>query len=52
MKSIEKENKSSLWFRMWLEKRDLSISSIFSEDAVCIESWEQGTTASRKQNAV
>lgn len=49
IKSIKKENKSSLWFRMWLEKRGLGISDIFSEDAVCIESWGQATTTSRKQ---
>lgn len=28
-----------LWFNMWLQKRDLGIENIFSEDAVYIESW-------------
>ncbi len=28
-----------LWFRMWLEKRDLGIEDIFDPGAVYIESW-------------
>lgn len=29
----------SLWFEMWLIKKDLGIMEIFSDDAVYIESW-------------
>ena len=28
-----------LWFAMWLQKADLGIADIFSEDAVYVESW-------------
>lgn len=28
-----------LWFEMWLQKKDLGIADIFSDDAVYIESW-------------
>lgn len=28
-----------LWFEMWLQKKDLGIDTIFTEDAVYIESW-------------
>lgn len=35
----KRENIIELWFDMWLKKRDLGISEIFSEDAVYIESW-------------
>lgn len=28
-----------LWFSMWLQKRELGIQEIFSDDAVYIESW-------------
>ena len=27
------------WFDMWLQKKDLSISEMFSDNAVYIESW-------------
>ena len=27
------------WFDMWLNKQDIGISRIFSEDAVYVESW-------------
>lgn len=28
-----------LWFNMWLQKKDLGITNIFSDDATYIESW-------------
>lgn len=28
-----------LWFDMWLTKKDLGISDIFSNNAIYIESW-------------
>ena len=28
-----------LWFEMWLTKKDLGISDIFSNNAIYIESW-------------
>ena len=28
-----------LWFEMWLQKKDLGIADIFSDDAVYTESW-------------
>lgn len=34
-----REETLRLWFDMWLQKRDLGISRIFSEDAVYVESW-------------
>lgn len=34
-----REEAVRLWFDMWLQKRDLGIREIFSEDAVYIESW-------------
>ena len=27
------------WFRMWLEKEDLGMETVFDEDAVYVESW-------------
>ncbi|MCI6376858.1 MAG: nuclear transport factor 2 family protein [Clostridiales bacterium] len=35
----EREAKLRLWFAMWLEKKDLGICSLFSTDAVYVESW-------------
>ncbi len=35
----ERENKIRLWFQMWLQKTDLGMEKIFSEDAVYLESW-------------
>ena len=35
----QRENTVRLWFRMWLEKTDLGIPDIFTQDAVYIESW-------------
>jgi len=34
-----KEKIIKLWFDMWLQKKDLGITDIFSDDAVYIESW-------------
>lgn len=34
-----REQKIRLWFDMWLQKRDLGILDLFSDDAVYIESW-------------
>ena len=34
-----REDTVRLWFDMWLRKRDLGLSRIFSEDAVYVESW-------------
>lgn len=33
-----REQKIRLWFDMWLQKRDLGILDLFSDDAVYIES--------------
>lgn len=35
----QREHAVCLWFDMWLKKADLGILSLFSEDAVYIESW-------------
>lgn len=35
----ERECVVRLWFDMWLQKTDLGIKDIFSDDAVYIESW-------------
>lgn len=34
-----REQKIRLWFDMWLQKIDLGILDLFSDDAVYIESW-------------
>lgn len=34
-----KEKIIRIWFSMWLEKRDLGIDNIFTDDAIYIESW-------------
>lgn len=34
-----KEKIIKLWFDMWLQKKDLGITDIFSNDAIYIESW-------------
>ena len=36
---MQRESAVRLWFDMWLRKADLGILSLFSEDAVYIESW-------------
>lgn len=35
----EREEFIRLWFSMWLQRKDLGIDRLFSEDAVYIESW-------------
>lgn len=35
----KREELIRLWFDMWLEKKDLGIDRLFSEDAVYTESW-------------
>ena len=35
----EREKTIRLWFDMWLQKKDLGIDQVFSDDAVYIESW-------------
>lgn len=35
----KRENIIRLWFKMWLQKKDLGIADIFSDDAVYTESW-------------
>lgn len=35
----KREQNICLWFAMWLQKRDLGISSLFTDDAIYIESW-------------
>lgn len=37
-----------LWFDMWLQKSDLGILNIFSENAVYTESWGRNTTVPLK----
>ena len=34
-----REETIALWFRMWLEKKDLGLLEIFDADAVYTESW-------------
>jgi ketosteroid isomerase-like protein len=35
----QREAKVRLWFDMWLQKKDLGIETLFTPDAVYIESW-------------
>lgn len=35
----ERESLIRLWFHMWLQKTDLGMNKVFSDDAVYIESW-------------
>ena len=35
----ERERIIRLWFKMWLEQKDLGIDDIFAEDVVYTESW-------------
>ena len=35
----EREKVIRLWFDMWLQKKDLGISEMFSDNAVYTESW-------------
>lgn len=34
-----RENRIRLWFAMWLQRRDLGIAELFTDDAVYVESW-------------
>lgn len=43
-----KEKIIKLWFDMWLQKKDLGITDIFSDDAIYIESWEPQYKGSEK----
>ena len=36
---VEREKIIRLWFDMWLQRKDLGILDIFSDDALYIESW-------------
>lgn len=36
---VKREKIVRLWFEMWLQRRDMGILEIFSDDAVYIESW-------------
>lgn len=35
----KREKMVKLWFEMWLQKKDLGIADIFSDDVVYTESW-------------
>lgn len=35
----QREERIQLWFTMWLQKTDLGITELFSDDALYIESW-------------
>lgn len=35
----ERESLIRLWFDMWLQKKDMGVDDIFTEDVVYIESW-------------
>lgn len=35
----KREKMIKLWFEMWLQKKDLGIADIFSDDVVYTESW-------------
>lgn len=39
MNRAQREQQIRLWFDMWLQKVDLGIESLFSLDAVYVESW-------------
>lgn len=36
---MSREQTVRLWFDMWIQKQDLGIAEIFSDDATYIESW-------------
>lgn len=44
----KREEIISLWFEMWLQKKDLGILKIFSENATYIESWGPRYDSSKK----
>ncbi len=39
MRKLEREKIIKLWFDMWLQKTNLGINNIFTNDIVYIESW-------------
>lgn len=41
-----------LWFDMWLTKKDLGISDIFSNNAIYIESWGAGISRNKEDNTL
>lgn len=43
-----REQKIRLWFDMWIQKIDLGILDLFSDDAVYIESWGPEYTGNKK----
>ena len=43
-----REQKIRLWFDMWLQKNDLGILDLFSDDAVYIESWGPNIKAQKR----
>lgn len=44
----KREEIISLWFEMWLQKKDLGIFKIFSNNATYIESWGPRYDSSKK----
>lgn len=44
----KREEIISLWFEMWLQKKDLGILKIFSENATYIKSWGPRYDSSKK----
>lgn len=46
----KREEIISLWFEMWLQKKDLGICKIFSNNATYIESWGPRYDSSKKLN--
>ena len=44
----KREEIISLWFEMWLQKKDLGIFKIFSNNATYIESWGSRYDSSKK----
>lgn len=46
----KREEIISLWFEMWLQKKDLGIFKIFSNHATYIESWGRDMIVLKKLN--
>ncbi len=46
----KREEIISLWFEMWLQKKDLGIFKIFSNNATYIESWGRDMIVLKKLN--
>ena len=47
-----REQKIRLWFDMWLQKRDLGMEELFSDDAVYIESWGTGVCRHKRNKTL